>query len=118
MEKAYQIMTKSEINSMNDVLSRYFGDSNSICINQEIANQFEEIVLKSFITDNLRASSVPIYEKENLTIEEASLLFNIGQNKLREMTNERDCDFVLYKQSQKLIKRRKLQQYLENSYSI
>ena len=30
---------------------------------------------------------VPIWEKVNLTLEEAAIYFGIGQNKLRELTN-------------------------------
>ena len=33
---------------------------------------------------------VPIWEKSNLTLEEASAYFGIGINKLRDMTNDRN----------------------------
>ena len=38
--------------------------------------------------------AVPICEKAALTLEEAAAFSNIGINKLREITNERNCDFV------------------------
>ena len=61
---------------------------------------------------------VPIYEKSNLTLEEAAAYFNIGQNKLREMTDSEKCPFVLWVGSKRLIKRKKLDEYLEKTYSV
>lgn len=61
---------------------------------------------------------VPIWEKSNLTLEEAAAYSGIGINKLRELANEKDCDFVLYVGSRRLIKRRRLDRYLDDSYSI
>lgn len=40
---------------------------------------------------------VPISEKLTLTLEEAAAYSNIGVNKLREITNEADCDTTLVK---------------------
>ena len=37
---------------------------------------------------------VPIWEKTNLTLEEAAAYSGIGINKLREITNNDRCDFV------------------------
>ena len=58
---------------------------------------------------------VPIWEKANLTIEEAAAYFGIGQNRLRELTEDEQCKFVLFVG---LIKRRLFEQYLEQAYSI
>ena len=38
---------------------------------------------------------VPIWEKSNLTIEEAAAYFNIGENKLRKLAADESCTFVL-----------------------
>ena len=38
---------------------------------------------------------VSIWEKSNLTLEEASAYFGIGINKLRDMTNDRNCKYVM-----------------------
>ena len=51
---------------------------------------------------------VPIWEKSNLTLEEAAAYSGIGINKLREITNERGCNFVLFVGTKRLIKRRLL----------
>ena len=63
---------------------------------------------------------VPIWEKVNLTLEEAAAYSNIGIYKLREITNDEHCGFVLYVGNKRLIKRRPFDQFIEsaNTYSI
>ena len=65
-----------------------------------------------------RNHSVPIYEKFNLTVEEASKYFNIGRNKWYELVNEDECKFVLHKGRNILIKRKLFEKYLEQSAYI
>lgn len=55
---------------------------------------------------------VPIWEKYCLTLDEAAAYFGIGVNKLREMSDEPNCQFVIYNGSKRLIKRRKLEENL------
>lgn len=52
------------------------------------------------------AEMVPVWEKANLTLEEAAAYFGIGINKLRDLTNEESCPFVLWNGSKRLIKRK------------
>lgn len=61
---------------------------------------------------------MPIWEKSNLTLEEASAYSGIGINKLREMTNAKNCQFVLWVGNKRLIKRKLLDDYIEKTYSI
>lgn len=61
---------------------------------------------------------VPIWEKSNLTLEEASAYFNIGVNKLRQISDADDCRFVLWVGNKRLIKRRGFEKYLESMFSI
>ena len=61
---------------------------------------------------------IPIWQKSNLTLEEAAAYCNIGVNKLREITNEKDCCFVLWCGNKRLIKRRLLDEYLEKAFSV
>ena len=61
---------------------------------------------------------VPIWEKASLTLEEASAYSGIGINKIRELTNARDCDFVLWVGNKRLIKRKRFDRFIEQSYSI
>ena len=61
---------------------------------------------------------VPIWEKTNLTLEEAAAYSGIGINKLREITNNDRCDFVLWVGTKQLIKRKQLDKFTEQSYSL
>jgi excisionase family DNA binding protein len=61
---------------------------------------------------------VPIWEKSNLTLEEAAAYSGIGINKLREITNEPGCNFVLFVGTKRLIKRRLLDAYLEKTDAV
>jgi len=61
---------------------------------------------------------VPIWEKSNLTLAEASAYSGIGVNKLREITNNKKCRFVLWVGNKRLIKRRLLDEYIESEFSI
>lgn len=56
---------------------------------------------------------VPIWHKINLTIEEAARYSGIGTNRLRELTNQKDCNFVLFIGTKRLIKRKQFEKYLE-----
>ena len=63
-------------------------------------------------------NGVPIWEKSNLTLEEAAAYSGIGINKLRDLSNREDCEFVLWVGSKRLIKRRLLDRFLERCFSI
>lgn len=62
--------------------------------------------------------AVPICEKAALTFEEAAAFSNIGFNKLREITNERNCDFVSFVANKRLIKCKRFEQYLDRVFSL
>ena len=62
--------------------------------------------------------TVPIWEKSNLTLEEASAYSGIGVNKIRDLSNERNCSFVLFVGTKRLIKRRLFDEYIGRAYSI
>ena len=61
---------------------------------------------------------VPIWEKSNLTLEEAAAYSGIGINKLRTLSDEEDCNFVLWVGSKRLIKRRAFDRFIESAFSI
>ena len=63
-------------------------------------------------------NTVPIWEKSNLTLEEAAAYSGIGINKLRRISDSENCPFVLWIGSKRLIKRRKLDEFTEKAYSI
>ena len=57
-------------------------------------------------------------QKSLLTLEEASAYFNIGVCKIRELTNDENCPYVLWNGSKRLIKRKLFEEFLYNSYSV
>ena len=67
---------------------------------------------------NQKQQNVPIWEKANLTLEEAAAFTNIGINKLRKLTDEKGCEYVLWIGSKRLIKRKKLEEFLERAESL
>ena len=61
---------------------------------------------------------VPIYLKQNLTLEEAAAYSNIGVCALRNLTHDPRCEFVLFVGNKRLIKRKLFDKYIEECYSI
>ena len=61
---------------------------------------------------------VPIWEKSNLTLDEAAAYTGIGVNKLRTLTDKEDCEFVLWIGTKRLLKRKKLDEFIERVYSL
>ena len=66
----------------------------------------------------MQKKDVPIWHKSSLTLEEAAKYFNVGTNKLRKLTNNEDCNFVLWVGNKRLIKRELMDEYLKKQYSI
>ncbi|MBO6094050.1 MAG: helix-turn-helix domain-containing protein [Oscillospiraceae bacterium] len=61
---------------------------------------------------------VPVWEKANLTLEEAAAYSNIGINRLRELSDADQCPFVLFVGNKRLIKRKQFDAYLAEAFSI
>ena len=61
---------------------------------------------------------IPIWEKSNLTLEEAAAYSGIGINKMRQLTDDDNCEFVLCIGTKRLIKRRKFDEYIEKLYAL
>lgn len=62
--------------------------------------------------------TIPIWEKMNLTIEEAAAYSNIGINKLDDIAKTPGCPFVLYIGRKKLIKRKEFEKYIAHVEEI
>lgn len=56
--------------------------------------------------------TVPISQKLLITAEEAAEYTHIGVHRIRELLEEKDCDFVLKKGAYSLIKRVKFEKYI------
>ena len=61
---------------------------------------------------------IPLEMKPLLTLKEASLYTGIGINKLRDMSNERNCNYVLFVRRKRMFKRESLLKFLAESYSV
>lgn len=59
-----------------------------------------------------------ISKKLLLTLEEAANYTGIGINRLRELSNQDNCNFVLWVGTRRMLKRTKLEAYLDAAYSI
>ncbi len=61
---------------------------------------------------------IPIWEKQNLTIEEAAAYSNIGINKLRILIDNPNCDFVLKVGTKNLIKKKKFDNFIAHCNTL
>ena len=58
---------------------------------------------------------MPISEKYNLTLDEAAAYFNIGTDRLRIILDENKAELVLMVGAKRLIKRKKMEEYLDRA---
>lgn len=70
------------------------------------------------MTKQEKDNRVPLWERMNLTLEEAAAYTGIGTDKLRELSNRESCDFVLWVGTKRLLKREQLEEFLIKSFSI
>lgn len=63
-------------------------------------------------------ANVEISQKCLLTLEEASQYTGLGMQKLRNLSSDENCGFVLWNGSKRMFKREKLVAYLNSLYSI
>ena len=77
--------------------------------NVEQTNISEKIVL---------IREIRLSEKPTLTVQEAAALYNIGENKIRELSEKDSCPFVIFVGRKRLIKRKQFEDYIGKTYSI
>ena len=65
-----------------------------------------------------KAKMVPLAEKKLLSVEEASELFGIGRNKIRELSDDDNCPFVLWIGAHRRIKREAFEEFIMKQYSV
>lgn len=65
-----------------------------------------------------KKKEVPVWEKPLLTIDEATAYSGIGRNKLLELTERKGCKFVVWRDRTRIIKREKLDEFIDTAYSI
>lgn len=66
----------------------------------------------------LYENPIPLWEKYTLSIAEAAIYTGIGARKLYQITSKENCKFVLWIGERRRIKRKELEKYIENEYSI
>lgn len=81
-------------------------------------NAFKTAESKKITETRPKRLEIPLWEKSSLTIDEAAAYSGVGRCKLREMTDKDDCPFVLWVGSKRLIRRKKLDEYLDKAFSI
>lgn len=62
-------------------------------------------------------AEIPLWEKMNLTLDEAALYTGIGKHRLRAISDREDCEFVLWVGNRRMFKRKKLEEYLESRFN-
>ena len=80
--------------------------------------ELKEISKHNNTESNIENNTISIDKKVYLTIKETSLLFNIGITKIRNLTQEKNCPFVLFNGTKCLISRKKFEIFLDNKHSI
>lgn len=65
-----------------------------------------------------KRTEVPLWEKATLTLEEAAEFSGIGIHKIRELTDAKNCKFILWNGNRRLIKRKKFEEFIDESFSI
>ena len=70
------------------------------------------------IEEKTKKNEFPVADKAFLTLEEAAAYFNIGMNKIRELTAGDHCPYVLWNGRKRLIKRETFKEFLYSQYSI
>lgn len=66
----------------------------------------------------MKTIEVPVWEKSNLTVEEAAAYSGIGINRIKDLTNDEECPFVLWVGNKRLIKRKRFDDFIDKQFSI
>ena len=70
--------------------------------------------IKAAVTQN----EVPIWEKKWLTLEEAAAYSGIGRNKIRELSQQKNCPFAILLGGKLYIIREKLDDFTDKQFRI
>lgn len=82
-----------------------------------ISRRVESIKSKTERSEDM--TTVPIWEKVTLTVEETAEYSNIGINRINDMLKEPGCTFVLnVGKGKRLVKRKEFEKYIQKSNEI
>lgn len=65
-----------------------------------------------------RSSAVPLWHRQNLSVQEASAYTGLGKETLYFLIKQEDCEFALRVGSRTMIKRKRFEEYLDKMHSI
>lgn len=65
-----------------------------------------------------RSSEVPLWHRQNLSIEETAAYTGIGRDMIYKLVKQEDCNFALRVGKRTMIKRKRFEEYLEKLYAI
>lgn len=82
----------------------------------EVSNNTENNLEKEQM--RRKRNEVPVWHKTLLTLEEAAEYTGLGLQKLRDISDNDECKFVLWNGRKRLFKRVKLEEYLEKVFSL
>lgn len=74
--------------------------------------------MNEVIRSKQKNHEVPIWERTLLTIPEASDYSGLGINTLRRLLDKPNSNLILWVGSRKMVKRKKLDEYLNNAISV
>ena len=66
----------------------------------------------------VKENDVPIWEKKCLTLEEAAAYSGIGRNKIRELSQQKNCPFAVWLGGKLYIIREKLDDFTDKQFKI
>lgn len=92
--------------------------SNKLCVSVPTTNRKIKQIKYKLERDDYMKNTIPVWEKINLTIEEAAEYSNIGINKINELAKNPMCPFVLYVGRKKLIKRKEFEKFIATSLEL
>lgn len=62
--------------------------------------------------------NIPVWEKITMTVEEAAEYSSIGINKIRELSGDPRCNFVIYIGKKRLIKRKEFEKFIAENVEL
>lgn len=65
-----------------------------------------------------RSSTVPLWHRQNLSVQETSTYTGIGRDIIYALLKQEDCNFALRIGRRTMIKRKRFEEYIEKLYSI
>lgn len=88
------------------------------CHLRELSIRISVIIKEGKMSKIKGIDDVPIWNKWLLSLPEAAAYTGIGMCRLREMSNEPGCDYVIWIGGKRMFKRTKLEEHLNKSWSV